>query len=238
MRHLADPATLSLGVVSWLFLAGMLVLLPAAVVMQERQLRGRPSDAFPTRPVIYFSAFVTHLVILIAALLAARDAGLTLLPAYDLSVTHALVAAGALGLGSLTLLERLTPRDDARRRAESIAPRTGRDAAAFAGVATSAGIAEEVAYRGVLFSLLAHLIGGWWLPAVVAAVAFGVAHAFQGWRAAALATAAGIVAQVVVGLTGTLLVAIGVHILHDLIAGAVIGRRARRHAPGDNAVPV
>lgn len=238
MRHLADPATLSLGVVSWLFLAGMLVLLPVAVVMQERQLRERAADAFPTRPVIYFSAIVTHLVILLAALLAARDASVPLLPAFELSWTDALVAAGALGLGSLTLLERFTPRDESRTRAESIAPRTGRDAIAFAGVATSAGIAEEVAYRGVLFSLLAHLMGGWWLPALVAAVAFGIAHLFQGWRAAALASAAGIVAQVVVGLTGTLLVAIAVHILHDLIAGAIIGLRARRRQPGGDAVAV
>lgn len=238
MRHLADPATLFLGVASWLFLAGMLVLLPVAVLMQERQLRGRPTDAFPTRPVIYFSAVVTHLAIFVAALLAARDAGLPLLPAYDLSLTHALVAAAALGLGSLTLLERFTPRDESRRRAETIAPRTRSDAIAFAGVATSAGIAEEVAYRGVLFSLLAHFMGGWWLPALVAAVAFGVAHAFQGWRAAALASAAGLVAQVVVGLTGTLIVAIAVHIVHDLIAGAVIGLRMRRRPPGGDAVAV
>ena len=52
------------------------------------------------------------------------------------------------------------------------------------------------------------------------------------------ATAAGLVAQLVVGLTGTLLVAIVVHIVHDVIAGAVIGRRARRRSPGGDPVAV
>ena len=231
MRPLVDPATLSLlapGVISVAFLVGLLAALPLAVVAQERQLRAMRAEGFLlARRDIYLAAVTTHAVLLAAALLAAWDAGIPLLQAPDIGVREVGIGAAAIALGMLTLSERVAPADDARARAEAIAPRTSREMLAFAGIAVSAGVAEEIAYRGVLFTLLAHFLGGWWLPAVVAAVAFGVAHVFQGWRAAALATAAGLVAQLVVGLTGTLLVAIVVHIVHDIIAGAVIGRRAR-----------
>jgi hypothetical protein len=40
----------------------------------------------------------------------------------------------------------------------------------------------------------------------------------------------GLLAQIVVGLTGTLIVAIVVHALHDAIAGTAISIRARREA--------
>jgi membrane protease YdiL (CAAX protease family) len=238
MRHLADPATLGPGIFSWLFLASLLVLLPAAVILQERQLRSlRARGIELTRRDIYVGAAVTHLVLLAGALVAARESGITLLPPHAFSPLDIATGLGALALGSLTLIPGITPAD-AMARANAIAPRTPGESAAFAGVAFSAGIAEEAAYRGVAFALLAHLLGGWWVPALVTALAFGVAHMFQGWRAAMLAAGAGLVAQIAVGLTGTLLVAVAAHIVHDLIAGAVIGRRARRRSPGDDPVAV
>ena len=241
MRPLVDPATLSSlapGAIAVAFMAGLLVALPLAVMAQEHQLRAMGSGFTLTRRDIYVAAVTTHLVLLAAALLAARDAGIPLIGATAIGAREMAVGAAAIALGMLTLSERLAPGDAARERAEAIAPRTPREMLAFTAIAFSAGIAEEIAYRGVLFTLLAHWLGGWWVPAIVAAAAFGVAHVFQGWRAAALATAAGLVAQLVVGLTGTLLVAIVVHIVHDVIAGAVIGRRARRRSPGGDPVAV
>jgi membrane protease YdiL (CAAX protease family) len=238
MRHLADPAVIAPGVFSWVFLAGLLILLPAAVLLQERQLRAlRAAGHALSRRDIYIGAAVTHVVLLAGAVGVARDAGLTLFPAHELTRFDLTVGIGAVMLGGVALLPRVMP-DHATERAEAIAPRSGREAAAFGAIAVSAGISEELAYRGVLFSLLAHLVGGWWIPALIAALAFGIVHLFQGWRAATLAAAAGLVAQIVVGLTGTLLVAIGAHIVHDLIAGAVIRRRAERRSRGGDPVAV
>lgn len=242
MRPLVDPATLSSnapGMISMAFMVALLLALPLAVMAQERQLRTlRAQGLALTRRDIYLAAVTTHLVLLAAAVLAAWDAGIPLLVAGDLGARELGIGAAAIALGMLTLSERVAPADDARARAEAIAPRTPREMLAFSGIAVSAGVAEEIAYRGVLFTLLAHVLGGWWVPAIVGAIAFGVAHVFQGWRAAALATVAGLVAQLVVGLTGTLLVAIVVHIVHDIIAGAVIGRRARERSRGGDPVAV
>ena len=52
-------------------------------------------------------------------------------------------------------------------------------------------------------------------------------HLFQGWRSALLVTVIAIRDQVLVILTGTLVYAIVIHIIHDIIAGTVLMRRAR-----------
>ena len=237
MRHLVDPAPLTPGVFSWILLAGLLVLLPAAVIVQERQLRVMRANGIALeRPQIYVSAIVTHLGLLVTALAAARESGVALFPPYAFSASHLALGLAALAVGSLTFLDAVSS-PASRERSEAIAPRSRGQFAAFAGVALSAGIAEEIVYRGVLFALLAHFVGGWWIPAIIAAAAFGLVHLFQGWRAAALAAGAGLVAQILVGLTGTLLIAIAAHIVHDLVAGAVISRRARR-SPGGTPVAV
>ena len=92
----------------------------------------------------------------------------------------------------------------------------------------SAGVAEELAYRGLLFTLLSALLGGWWIPALIASAAFGIVHLFQGWKSAGIAGVMGLGGHIVVGLTGSLFVAIVVHMLHDAIGGTVIAARARR----------
>lgn len=240
MRPLADPASLQPGALAMLFLVTLLVALPLAAVAQERGLatltaRGVTLD----RRAIYASAVVTHLLLLAGSWLAWTSARADLFPAHDITLRDIAIGGGALGVTLLTLLDRFAPRKPAHReRLLLIAPRTAGERLAFAGVAVSAGVAEEIAYRGVLFLLIAHYLGGWWLPALLAAGAFGVAHLFQGWRSAALAGAIGLLAQVVTGATGTLWVAIVVHILHDIIAGAVIAHRARRSSREDVSAAV
>ena len=58
--------------------------------------------------------------------------------------------------------------------------------------------------------------------------AFGIVHLFQGWRSAGLVVLVALRDHIVVGLTGTLFVAIVVHMLHDAIFGTVSSRRVRR----------
>jgi membrane protease YdiL (CAAX protease family) len=116
-----------------------------------------------------------------------------------------------------------------------IAPRTPRERVLFVGVAISAGFSEQVVYRGVLFILLAALLDSWWIAAVVAAAAFGVAHSFQGWKSAAVAALIGLRDQVVVGLTGTLVYAMLIHAIHDIVMGAVIALRVRRQDAASGA---
>jgi membrane protease YdiL (CAAX protease family) len=108
-----------------------------------------------------------------------------------------------------------------------ILPVTVREARVFIGVSITAGICEEVFYRGYLLWYLQSL--GLGLGAVVVAmVAFGLAHAFQGIRGM-LAT--GLMGAVFMGaylLTGSLVAPIVLHATVDLANGLMAYRVLQR----------
>lgn len=226
MRYLADPGLVQWSAGPWVFSLLLGLGLPIVALRQHRAMR---LDARATRLEIYTGALVTHAVLLLLVWLVMRGQEFALLPGYRYSPWHLLVGLVALALGLVPLLERLNLNDrDIEARTRLIAPRSGREHALFYGVSLSAGFAEELAYRGLLFTLAASLTASWWLAAVVCSALFGIVHLFQGWKGAGIASLMGLREHLVVGLTGTLVVAIVVHILHDAIAGTVIGLRARR----------
>ncbi|WP_153506009.1 CPBP family intramembrane glutamic endopeptidase [Cumulibacter manganitolerans] len=99
-------------------------------------------------------------------------------------------------------------------------PRTPVERRLFALVAVTAGVCEELVFRGYLTALVAALVPGApvWVCLVAAAVAFGLAHLYQG--------APGVVGTFLVGIalgglyvvTGSLLAPVLVHVLIDLRA--------------------
>jgi membrane protease YdiL (CAAX protease family) len=97
-------------------------------------------------------------------------------------------------------------------------PRTDREMTTFGWLALTAGICEEIAFRGFLIWYLAAAFG---LPlaAVISAVLFGLAHAYQG-RTGIVKT--GIVGFVFTGLyllSGSLWLPIVLHAAVDLSGG-------------------
>jgi len=227
MRFLVAPADVRLDAVGWLFLVVMCVLLPLGALRQHQRLAA--GIQHPTRTRIYASAIGTHLVFVLMVWAVVRDAELDLFPPYRPTVLHVAIGLLALAVGLLPALERFRLNDPiAQERVRLIAPRTSTEFGVFYLLSATAGIAEELTYRGLLFTLLGALVRSWVIAALIAAGVFGIVHLFQGWKAAGIAALMGVREQIVVGLTGTLFVAIVVHALHDAIAGTVIGFRARR----------
>jgi len=99
----------------------------------------------------------------------------------------------------------------------ALLPSTSAERRVAVAVAVTAGICEEVLYRGLLIALAIDLLGLSVIPAAVLAVAvFAAAHAYQG-LSGVLAT--GLLGAVLAGLyvsTGSLLLPIIVHVLVDL----------------------
>ena len=100
----------------------------------------------------------------------------------------------------------------------ALLPRTPGERRLFTVVGVTAGVCEEWLYRGFFLAVVAALAGG--LPTgvlvVVAAVAFGLAHAYQG-RAGVLTT--GLLGGVMAALylqTGSLLLPVVLHAVIDL----------------------
>lgn len=226
MRFLVDPSHVRLDAAAWVFLVIVCVLLPLGVVRQHRRLTTATLDV--TRMRIYASAIGTHAIFLVMVWVVTRTGRLDLMPPYQPSALHLVIGLVALALGLLPLLGRFRLNDPvALERTRLIAPRTGREFVVFYLVSITAGVAEELTYRGLLFTLLSAL-SGWWMAALVASAVFGIVHLFQGWKSAGIAALMGLREQLVVGFTGTLWIAIAVHALHDAIAGTVIAVRARR----------
>lgn len=107
-------------------------------------------------------------------------------------------------------------------------PRTDREAAAFRRLAVTAGICEEIVYRGYLIWYLAAYAGAW-PAALLAGAAFGLFHLYQGAGGVVKTGLTGTVMGILYVGTGSLLWPAILHAAIDLQGGA--GAR-RALAPG------
>jgi membrane protease YdiL (CAAX protease family) len=106
----------------------------------------------------------------------------------------------------------------------------------FAWVAVTAGICEEILYRGLLMTLLAGPLGLW--PAVVvSSVVFGLGHAYQGWMGMVRTGFTGFIMALMVVFTGNLVVAMIVHAAIDLVQGRLLWSAVNAPVPEDQDGP-
>ncbi|GAA2728980.1 CPBP family intramembrane glutamic endopeptidase [Cellulomonas aerilata] len=118
-------------------------------------------------------------------------------------------------------------------------PTTPRGRRGWAALSVTAGVTEEITYRGLVLLTLALLLptADPRVVVVIAAVLFGAAHAYQGW-AGMLAT--GLAGAVFAGLylaTGSLVVPMGLHVLVDLRALLLTPRPVRRRDTAGTVQP-
>lgn len=111
--------------------------------------------------------------------------------------------------------------------------RTPGEAGVFQAMAVTAGITEEIIFRGFVLLTLA-LILPFWAAAALSAVIFVVFHAYQGVAGMARIVPITVILTGVVALGGTLWPAILIHIVVDMIGGIVLwGVRAEWSAQRD-----
>lgn len=143
--------------------------------------------------------------------------------AFWVGVTVAVAIAVALGRQAALIRASAEARAHVRKQlggsAVLMVPRGERERRMWVSLSLTAGICEEVLYRGFLmwYAMM-------WLPAAAAvlasAVVFGVAHVYLGWGSGVLrATAAGAALGVVYLLTGTIWVPIALHAMVDITSG-------------------
>lgn len=111
-----------------------------------------------------------------------------------------------------------------------ILPTNARESQVFAALAVTAGICEEVLYRGYLLYYLRL-----WLPGAAAVgaaiVVFGLAHAYQGARGILLTMLAGGAAMALYLLTGSLMAPMVLHATVDLANGFMAYRSLSTAGP-------
>lgn len=108
----------------------------------------------------------------------------------------------------------------------ALAPVTPRENRVFGLVSITAGVCEEIMYRGILLAVLTPAVGLW--PAVgLSSVIFGMGHAYQGFPGIVKTTLVGLVMALLTVFSGSLLVAIVLHTVIDLTSGRMMGAALR-----------
>lgn len=104
-------------------------------------------------------------------------------------------------------------------------PRTHEEHQAFSRLSVTAGICEEVLYRGILLASLEPFVGPW-VAALASSVLFGMGHAYQGVVGVAKTAGVGLVLAAITLLSGSLVPAILLHAVLDLTSGRILGAAA------------
>jgi len=108
----------------------------------------------------------------------------------------------------------------------NLAPQTPREDRLFDMVSITAGVCEEILYRGLLLATLVSLVGTW--PAVaITSLIFGLGHAYQGISGIAKTGLVGLVLAWFTVSSGSLYIAIVLHAIIDLTSGRLMGKALR-----------
>ncbi len=108
-----------------------------------------------------------------------------------------------------------------------VIPHTDQEAKEFLALSITAGVCEEILYRGYLMVYVASTlaVGGMWLAILLSSLAFGLGHAYQGPKGVLKTGLIGLAMAGLYAATGSILPVIVVHAVMDLACGS-IGREA------------
>lgn len=115
-------------------------------------------------------------------------------------------------------------------RAIKILPRSTLELVLFLGVSLTAGVWEELIYRGFLMGFVgayAGIVGA----VIVSTLIFGIGHIYQGWRGALNAGTLGLLFGVGYALSHSLWWLIAIHALVDMFGGVLAWRVLRMPEP-------
>jgi membrane protease YdiL (CAAX protease family) len=108
----------------------------------------------------------------------------------------------------------------------NLAPQTRTESRLFAMVSITAGVCEEILYRGLLLATLVSLVGTW--PAIaITSLIFGLGHAYQGIFGIAKTGLIGLALAWLTVSSGSLFIAIVLHAVVDLTSGRLMGKALR-----------
>ncbi|MBU1699812.1 MAG: CPBP family intramembrane metalloprotease [Candidatus Eisenbacteria bacterium] len=201
-----------------LFLFFVLILIPYLALSSDRQLK--KNGRLPLRKIFFLQAMTLQLALGLLAVKAAAKNHIALWP--EPSFDAVSIAAGVLILAVWWLSIRpcwdIQP-EFRKRNLLYFLPATPFEILLWGLLCLLAAICEEVAYRGVLVSLLSRRLVPWSLSIVLCSLIFAVSHMTQGVRSALIIIGFALCLHILVRLSGNLYTAMAVHFIYNLIAG-------------------
>jgi len=202
------------------------LLLPLLAWYSARRL---DRVSLPPRKRYFASVLVQQGVFGAFSIWVATELGLGLFPLWRPSPFELLAGAAVLALMVALLYPSWVRAVEERsRRVYLASPRDGPERALWIGISVAAGTIEEISYRGVLFWIVTALTDSPVVAVVFCSLAFGLGHLMQGWAAAAVVTIFAAGFHWLVFATGSLYLAMAIHVCYDAIAGLSYGRLADR----------
>jgi len=213
---------------SWpvrLLVATLLGPAPVLFVLQARAAIALPRPLPRLR--VYAGSMIALWLLAVLSVVAARASGFSFQDmgfAAVAPITLILAAVAALiGSSAVVLLFRLlgTAETDVMK---DIIPVTQTEKLVFVLLSVSAGICEELTFRGVLLPALGLATGSIAAGVVLSSLAFGVLHAHQSLAGVLRAATLGAVLAVPVLVTGSIYASMTAHALIDVIGGLWLAR--------------
>lgn len=194
----------------------------------------QPSDRdmeLPSRRALYMSAIIGIVILggLAGLVLWVEGVPASAIGLHATSLAAFLGWTGAVTVGALAgnfLISRGAARLGIKESPLTyhLMPETGQERTAFIGVSASAGFCEEFAYHGFLLAGLVGWLENGWLAALVANLAFGVLHGYQGQAGVVRAFLMGYVLCLPVIVGAGLWPAIVAHFLVNALLGLGLWR--------------
>lgn len=121
----------------------------------------------------------------------------------------------AVGLAASHAVAAIVPK---AQRLSLLIPVTRRERLLWTATALTAGICEEILFRGLLPLYVTTLLPSlpWWTVLGLSSAAFGWAHLYQGWKGMLTSGIMGLLLGALYRATGSLYLPIAVHVLIDL----------------------
>jgi membrane protease YdiL (CAAX protease family) len=217
---------------AWLLTFVLVVVVPAYGYFRFRRFAAGGDEILPTRvKVTLYGRIVCSQWVLVAAMmwvvrrhgLSLGDAGerladtrLTLLT--TLALLLALAIVSAIVLLRIRRAKPQTLRAGAGRLRKMV-PAFGVEMAAFAVVCLTAGICEELLYRGWLVTFLRAATGSVWAAVAIGAIVFGIGHAYQGVLGMLRTAFIGLQLAILFAAVDSLIPGQVLHFGFDLLAG-------------------
>ena len=222
------PLVYEINFSGWFHLLYFGVLIPAAAINHAKKFhdnqRPMPNRLQRMQRTVFGLVMFGTISILVA-----RREWMTLFPGTIPSWQSILAGAGMLALGIGLMRPRWRRAVERRVRVVHLfMPANITERLWWIAVAVLAGISEEITWRGVQTALLRKLTGSVLLAIALSATSFAVAHIIQGWKSVIVVAMFALSFHFLVWLSGSLYVAMAVHMAYDVTAGISYGRLGRQ----------
>lgn len=202
----------------------LLVPLPAIMIAQGRKLQ--ELESLP-RTEAYISSIASLWLLALATFGVAHVSGYSIaqLGLRPLDASRTVVWGAAMTLAGVAVLFAFRfagVREPPLIR--DLMPVSARDRMLFTGVSITAGICEEIVFRGFLIHVLYGATGSLAIALLLSSGAFGVAHAYQQPAGALRATLLGLILALPLVIDGSVVPSIIAHASIDILSGLWLSR--------------